>query len=109
LSFVVESPVGVVEQPLQQFVDDLQTVLDNMKVPQGASISSGHRPNEEEEAKFIEWDDFVQVRSFRPRFKTSRLFGWEKQKQVSIPKLDCFRKSRYLGEFPSKRGDIVRR
>jgi hypothetical protein len=51
------------------------------------SISSGHRPKEEKEAKFVEWDDSVQVRSFRPRFETSRLFGWERQKQVSILKL----------------------
>jgi hypothetical protein len=42
------------------------------------SISSGHRPNEEEEAKFVEWDNFVQVRSFRPRFETSHLFGLER-------------------------------
>jgi hypothetical protein len=39
----------------------------------GRSISSGPRPNEEEEAKSVEWDDFV--RSFRPRFETSGLFG----------------------------------
>jgi hypothetical protein len=25
----------------------------------GRSINSGHRPNEEEEAKFVKWDDFV--------------------------------------------------
>jgi hypothetical protein len=75
----------------------------------GESKSSGHKPNEEEEAKVVEWDDFVQVRSFRPRFETSRLFDWETQKQVSILKLDFFRKSGYLGELPSKYGDIVRR
>jgi hypothetical protein len=57
------------------------------------SISSGHRPNEEEEAKSVEWDDSVQVRSFRPRFDTSRLFGWERQKHVSILKLDFFEKN----------------
>jgi hypothetical protein len=74
----------------------------------GWSISSGHRPNEEEEAKFVKWDDFVQVRSLRPRFETSHLFGWERQKQVSILKFDFFRKSRDLGELPSKCGDIVR-
>jgi hypothetical protein len=74
----------------------------------GRSISSGHRPNEDEEAKFIEWDDLVQVRSFRPRFETSPLFGWERQKQISILELDFFRKSRCLGELPSKCGDIVR-
>jgi hypothetical protein len=44
----------------------------------GRSISSGHRPNKEEEARFVEWDDFVQVRSFRLRFETSPLFGWER-------------------------------
>jgi hypothetical protein len=59
----------------------------------GRSISSGHRANKEEEAKFMEWDNFVQVRSFRPRSETSRLFGWEKQKQVSILKLDFFEKA----------------
>jgi hypothetical protein len=62
-------------------------------VSTGRSISSGHRPNEKEEAKFVEWDDFVQVRNFRPRFETSRFFGWERQKQVSILKLDFFEKA----------------
>jgi hypothetical protein len=57
------------------------------------SISSGHRPNEEEEAKFVEWDDFVQVLSFRPGFETSHLFRWKRQKQVSILKLDLFEKA----------------
>jgi hypothetical protein len=56
----------------------------------GRSISSGHSPNEEE-TRFVEWDDFV--RSFHPRFETSRLFGWERQKQVSILKLDFFEKA----------------
>jgi hypothetical protein len=41
----------------------------------------------------VEWDDFIQVRSFRPRLETSRLFGWERQKQVSILKLDFFEKA----------------
>jgi hypothetical protein len=48
------------------------------------SISSGHRPNEEEEARFVEWDDFVQVRSFRLRFEVSRLFGWERQNKFQF-------------------------
>jgi hypothetical protein len=59
-------------------------------------MSSGRRPNEEEEAKFVEWDDFVPVRSFRRRFKTSHFFGWERQKQVSILKLDFFEKAATL-------------
>jgi hypothetical protein len=57
------------------------------------SISSGHRPNEEGEAKFVESNDFVQVRSVHPRFESSRLFGWERHKQVSILKLDFFEKA----------------
>jgi hypothetical protein len=50
---------------------------------EGGSISSAHSPNEEEEAKFVELDDIVQVRSFHPRFETSRLLGWERQKRFN--------------------------
>jgi hypothetical protein len=63
------------------------------RIHAGGSINSGHRPNEEGKAKFVEWDDFVQVRSFRLRFETSRLFDWEKQKHVLILKLDFFEKA----------------